>query len=92
MKRCFLAGNLVLIFMLTSLILGDEIPILWAQDKPGLAAEWERTVAAARKEGQVTIFFIHSSGLQALMIPRELVKSPLFFACTVLECYYFLPA
>ncbi len=57
MKRCFLAGNLVLIFMLTSLILGDEIPILWAQDKPGLAAEWERTVAAARKEGQVTIFF-----------------------------------
>ena len=56
MKTCLLAGKLVLILMLTSLILGDEIPRVWAQDKPGWAAEWERTVAAARKEGQLNVY------------------------------------
>jgi len=53
MKSRFLAGMLLFIFMVTSLILGDEILILRAQDKPGWEAEWERTVAAARKEGQL---------------------------------------
>jgi len=52
MKSRFLAGKLLFIFMLTALILGEGTPILRAQDKPGWETEWERTVAAARKEGQ----------------------------------------
>jgi len=56
MKSRFLAGKLLFIFMLTSLILGEGTPILRAQDKPGWEAKWERTVAAARKEGQLNVY------------------------------------